>query len=82
MLDRKDFQAVETALHLLREVINQSQGKFEYLMPELQKKYMIDCNTGSDYIRTHSFIPEEVYSKWQKEAAKFKEIKQQYHLYD
>ena len=83
ILNRKDLNAVLVALHILKEVKVQNEEKFEYLPPYTEKgRPMIDYNTGSDYIRTHDFDPDQVYEQWQKEANKFKELKQNYHLYD
>lgn len=83
VLDRKSFNAIQVALHLLREVRLQDKEKFEYLAPYTEKgKHMIDYNTGSDYIRTHEFNPDEVYKEWQQEAESFKAIKIAYHLYN
>ena len=83
ILDRKALNAVLVALHILKEVKIQNAEKFEYLPPYTEKvRPMIDYNTGSDYIRTHDFDPDEVYQQWQKEANKFKELKLNYHLYD
>lgn len=80
--DRKAFQAIKVALHLLHEIKLQNPEKFEYTPPYSEKgKPMMDYNTGSDYIRTHDFIPDEVYEEWQKEGNVFKKLKEQYHLY-
>ena len=83
VLDRKVFNAVLVALHLLKEVKRQNEEAFEYLPPYTEKgKPMIDYNTGSDYIRTHEFNPDHLYRQWQQEADQFKALKQKYHLYD
>ncbi|WP_154668823.1 exo-beta-N-acetylmuramidase NamZ family protein [Niameybacter massiliensis] len=80
--DRLAFKPVKVALHLLYEIQHQVPDQFEFLSSYTTNgKPMIDYNTGSDYIRTHEFSPEEVYSRWEKEAIKFKRIKMTYHLY-
>lgn len=83
VLDRNAFQAVRVALHLVSEVRLQDKEHFAYLAPYTEKgKSMMDYNTGSDYIRTHEFDPEVVYSAWQEEAEAFKARKEAYHLYN
>lgn len=80
--DRQSFNAVHVALHLLSEISLQDKEQFEYLPPYTEHgKNMIDYNTGSDFIRTHEFDPEEVYKQWQQEAEIFKKVKEAYHIY-
>lgn len=82
IVDRKKFRPVKVALHLLYEIKKQNPDKFEYIPAYTEKgKPMIDYNTGSDYIRTHNFDPEECYKEWQEEAKEFQRIKEKYHLY-
>lgn len=83
ILDRKNFNAIQVALHLLSEIRLQDKEQFEYLAPYTEKgKSMIDYNTGSDYVRTHEFNPEEVYRAWQEEGESFRTRKVTYHLYN
>ncbi len=80
--NRHTFIATKTALHLLYEVKKQAGKNFEFLPPYSEKgKPMIDYNTGSDYIRTNEFDPEETYIKWQQEAKEFELLKSKYHIY-
>lgn len=82
ILDRKAFNAVEVALHLLSEIKMQNPESFEYLAPYTEKgKAMIEYNTGCDAISTGDFDPVEIYKLWQEEAEAFKATKAKYHLY-
>lgn len=80
--DRKIFQPIRAALHLLKTIQAQDPITFEFTAPyKSGGKPMIDYNTGSDEVRTTDFDPEILYSKWQEQNQQYKEIKVQYHLY-
>ena len=80
--DRSIFCPVKTGLSLLQEIKRLSGAYFSYTKPYSEKgKPMIDYNTGSDYVRTHSFLAADLYEAWQSASKPFTERKGTYHLY-
>lgn len=80
--DRAGFSAVETGLHLLHTIKRLSGENFQYLEAYTASgKPMIDYNTGSDYIRTHEFSPQEINDLWTAQAKEFALRKAKYHIY-
>ena len=77
--DRRAFRPVRTGLSLLYTVRRLSGDKFQFTPGRPRPN--IDLVTGCSYIREGSLSLEEVISRWDREAAKFKEMSQKYYLY-
>lgn len=82
VIDRNLFKPVQTGLYLLDEIRKQSGDKFEFRPPyEKGGKYMIDLITGSSYLRESGYGVHDIIERWEKDAIKFKSIKEKYHIY-
>ncbi|WP_125154161.1 exo-beta-N-acetylmuramidase NamZ family protein [Clostridium rectalis] len=82
VLDRIKFNSLETGLTLFYYIRHFSKENFYFIKPfTVNKKSLVDYNTGCEYIRDGVLSLEEIISKWRKESKKFKLIKEKYHLY-
>lgn len=83
--DKNSFRAVETGLHMLREVMGLYPDQFEWIPPWVEGgRQFIDLLTGSPEVRTRLHEPgglEEIMSRWNEEAAEWSRSRKPYLLY-
>ncbi|MFZ0429082.1 MAG: DUF1343 domain-containing protein [Acidobacteriota bacterium] len=78
VLDRDQFRPIETALYIIREVLNLHPNEFRF------QNETFDRLAGNSWIRrmlTESRAVEAVANRWQPELNDFKKRRQQYLLY-
>ncbi|OON98341.1 MAG: hypothetical protein ATN36_00095 [Epulopiscium sp. Nele67-Bin005] len=83
ILDFKEVRPIEISLHLLYEIKNFSEGKFEFLKPYKEGlKPMIDYNTGDNLIRTTDFKPQQILEMWNEEVRAFCNYNKKHYTYE
>lgn len=80
--DKRSVKPLEIGIHLLYEIMDMDENKFEWLPPFKEGgHYFIDHLAGTDEIRLRRYEASGFVSKWAEESEKFKRIKNKYHIY-
>lgn len=80
--DYKAVRPVEVGIKLLYEIMDQSPDNFEWLPPSTEKgRYFIDLLAGCEDVRLRRYEADELLDGWKAESLRFKNCKEQYHLY-
>ncbi len=80
--DYKAVKPVEVGIKLLYEIMDQSPDNFEWLPPSTEKgRYFIDLLAGCEDVRLRRYEADELLYRWKAESLRFKNCKEQYHLY-
>lgn len=80
--DKRKIKPVEIGVHLLYEIIDMDETRFQWLPPFKEGgDYFIDHLAGTDELRLRKYKACELVSKWHEESERFKKTKMKYHIY-